>query len=309
MADYDVIIIGGGPAGMSALIWCHSLDLSAVLFEETDELGGQMLQMFHQVFDYPGLIAANGRELRDHFAEQLNELGLDYRPGCKIEQVNLRERQLLCDQQLLSGRAMIIATGARRQRLNVPGEDEFETRGVSFSGTRDHSRYAGKKVCVIGGGDSAFQNSLILARICPHVTLIHRSEQFRARSGWVEQALENPAISMVTRATVKAIEGGERVERLMIEDSTTGETRAIEAEAVIIKIGMIPNTEAFAGQLELSEAGYLKVDQRQRTSLEMVYAIGDVRRPVCLSVATAVGDGAMAAKDVATVLLQKRIDQ
>ncbi len=302
MTNYDVIIIGGGPAGISALIWCHSLGLRAILLEQAAELGGQMLQMFHRVLDYPGLIAENGRELRDHFVAHIDELQLDYRTACKIEEVNLSERRALCDSQWLQARAIIIATGARKRRLGIPGEDEFEVRGVSFSATRDHSLYAGKKVCVIGGGDSAVQNSLILASVCPSVTLIHRSDRFRAREDWLKQAQENPRITIITNAEAKVIEGGDHVERLIIEDTRTRETKTIETEGVFIRIGVTPNTELFRGQIELDEAGYIKTDQRRRASAEMIYAAGDVCRPASLSVATAVGHGAIAAKDIAIIM-------
>ncbi len=302
MTNYDVIIFGGGPAGMSALIWCYSLGLRGVLIEQAAELGGQTLQMFHRVIDYPGLIAENGRELRDHFAAQLDELQLDYRTSCKVEEVDLSERRARCDGEWLQARGMIIATGARKRRLGVPGEDEFEIRGVSFSATRDHSLYAGKKVAVIGGGDSAVENSLILARVCPSVTLIHRSDRYRAREDWLKQARENPRVTIINNAEVKAIEGGDHVERLIIEDTIRRETKTIETEGVFIRIGVAPNTEIFCGQIELDEAGFIKTDQRQRTSAEMVYAAGDVCRPVSLSVATAVGHGAIAAKGIAMKL-------
>ena len=299
MANHDVIIIGGGPAGMSALIWCYSLGLRGVLLEQSPELGGQMLQMYHRVLDYPGLIAEDGRELRDHFAAHLDQLRLDYRMSCKIEEVNLRERRARCDGQWLQARSIIIATGARKRRLGIPGEDAFEIRGVSFSATRDHSLYAGKKVSVIGGGDSAVRNSLILASVCPHVTLIHRSERFRAREDWLKQALENPRITIINNSEAKAIEGGDHVERLITEDTRTGEIKTIETEGVFIRVGVEPNTEMFRGQIEMDDAEFIKTDQRQRASVEMVYAAGDVCRPACLSVATAVGHGAIAAKDIA----------
>jgi thioredoxin reductase (NADPH) len=305
--DYDVIIIGGGPAGMSALIWCHSLGLRGVLLEQAQELGGQTLQMFHRTLDYPGLIVESGRELRDHFVAHLDELKLDYRTGCRIEEVNLRERRALCDGQWLQSRAIIIATGARKRRLGIPGEDKFEIRGVSFSATRDHSLYAGKKVCVIGGGDSAVKNSLLLASVCPHVTLIHRSDKFRARDEWLKQAREAPNISIITHAEAKAIEGGDHVERLIVEDVRNHQISAIETEGVFIRVGIAPNTEIFRGQVELDDEGYVKVDQRQRTSFEMVYAAGDVCRPVCLSVATAVGHGAAAAKDIVVVIRSQNL--
>jgi thioredoxin reductase (NADPH) len=296
--SYDVIIIGGGPAGMSALIWCHSLELHAALLDWSSELGGQMLQMFHRITDYPGLIAENGRDLRDHFLAQLNELRLDYRTGCRIELIDLRNRRLLCGGETIESGAIIIATGARKRRLGIPGEERFDNRGLSYSATRDHSLYAGKKVCVIGGGDSAIENSLILARICPQVTLIHRSDEFRARSQWLKEAQKNPRISIITHTQVKGIEGNQKVERVILADVRSGQEYTIETEGVFIRIGISPNTELFRGQIELDESGYIRVDQRQRTSQKMIYAAGDVCRPVCLSVATAVGQGAIAAKDI-----------
>ena len=301
--NHEVIIIGGGPSGMSALIWCHSLGLRGVLLEQSPELGGQMLEMFHRVIDYPGLVVENGRELRDHFAAQLDLLQLDYRTGRKIEEVDLSRRRALCGGEWLQGRGVIIATGARKRKLGISGEERFEIRGVSFSATRDHSLYAGKKVSVIGGGDSAVQNSLLLARICPSVTLIHRSDKYRARPDWLKQARENPRIKIIDNAEAKAIEGGERVERLVIEDTRTREIKTIDTEGVFIRVGVAPNTEMFRGQVEMDEAGFIKTDQRQQTSVEMVYAAGDVCRPACLSVATAVGQGAISAKDIAISLI------
>jgi thioredoxin reductase (NADPH) len=297
--SHDVIIIGGGPAGMSALIWCHSLGLRGVLLEQSPELGGQTSEMFHRVLDYPGLIAENGRELRDHFAAQLDLLRLDYRTGQKIEEVDLSRRRARCDGNWAQGEAIIIATGAHKRRLGVPGEEKFEIRGVSFSATRDHSLYAGKNVSVVGGGDSAVGNSLLLAGICPSVTLIHRSDKYRARPDWLEQARENPRITIINNAEVRSLEGGERVERLVIEDTRTREIKTVETEGVFVRLGVTPNTEMFRGQIDLDEAGFIRIDRRQRTSVETVYAAGDVCRPVNFSVSAAVGQGAIAAKDVA----------
>jgi len=289
---------------MSALIWCHSLGLRGVLLEQSPELGGQMLEMFHRVLDYPGLVAENGSELRDHFAAQLDLLQLDYRTGHKIDEVDLSRRRARFGGEWMRGHGVIIATGARKRKLGIPGEERFEVRGVSFSATRDHSLYAGKKVTVIGGGDSAVQNSMLLASVCPSVTLIHRSDRYRARPDWLDQARENPRITIIDNAEAKAIEGSERVERLIIEDTRTREIKTIETEGVFIRVGVSPNTEMFRGQIEMDEAGFIKTDQRRRTSVEMIYAAGDVCRPVCLSVATAVGHGAIAAKDIA-VAMQK----
>jgi len=299
MTHYDVIIIGGGPGGMSALVWCYSLNLRAVLLERAPELGGQMLQMFHRVTDYPGLIADNGRELRDHFEAHLRELKLEWRTGCQIEELDLRNRQLTCNGEQLSSRAMIVATGARKRQLGVPGEAELTGRGVSYSATRDHQAFAGREVCVIGGGDSAFENSLILSRVCPRVTLIHRSANFRARPEWIEEVTKHPRISTITHAEVKAIVGHDQVSGVVIEDIRTGQRRTIPTQGVFIRLGIAPNTEEVRGQIELDAHGFIKADQRQRTSLDFVYAVGDVCRPACLSVATAAGQGAIAAKEIA----------
>lgn len=290
---------------MSSLIWANSLGLRAVLLEQAEELGGQLMQMFHSVIDYPGLITESGRELRDHFEIQLQKLQLNYRTGCRLEQVNLHMRYLICNGETIIGKAIIIATGARKRRLGIPGEDKFEIRGVSFSATRDHTLYAGKNVCVIGGGDSAVENSIILSRVCPEVTLIHRSDKFRARKEWLSEARQTANIRFLTGYQAKEIEGGDGVERLIIEDVQSGDLKTIATEGVFIRVGIAPNTESFRGQINLDESGYIVADQRQRTSLDMVYAAGDVCNPVCLSVATAVGHGAIAVKDIAGRLRQQ----
>jgi thioredoxin reductase (NADPH) len=299
MHNYDVIIMGGGPGGISALLWCHSLNLRALLLERAPELGGQMLQMFHQVTDYPGLIATSGRELRNHFEAHLRTLKLAWRVDCQIEELDLRERRLLCDGELLSSHALIIATGARKRQLGVPGEMEFVGRGISYSATRDHQAFAGREVCVVGGGDSAFENSLILARVCPRVTLIHHSASFRARAEWIEEVMHHPRISIITHAAVKAIEGSTQVSGVVIEDTQTGERQTLPTQGIFIRIGIAPNTEELREQIELDEGGFIKADQRQQTSVDFVYAVGDVCRPACLSVVTAAGHGAVAAKEIA----------
>lgn len=296
---FNTIIIGGGPAGMSALLWARSLNLRAILLEQAPELGGQMLQMFHRVYDYPGLIGLTGGEMRDRFVDHLSELKLQWRTGCRIDAIDLSSLRVRSDDQTLSAGSIVIATGAGKRKLGIPGEDRLAMRGVSFSATRDHSQYAGKRVCVIGGGDSAVENSLTLARICPQVTLIHRSDRFRARRDWLREARHTPQISIVSFAEALAIEGDQSVERLILRDLRTGARREIETEGVFIKVGITPNTQAFRDQLDLDQNGYIKVDQSQRTSIDMVYAAGDVCRPVCLSVSTAVGHGAVAVKDIA----------
>ncbi|HZS08844.1 MAG TPA: FAD-dependent oxidoreductase [Blastocatellia bacterium] len=304
MPDYDVIIIGGGPGGMSALLWCNSLNLRGLLLEQADELGGQMLAMAHPIPDYPGILPKNGRELRDHFENHLRHLRLQWQIGCRIESVNINDRTLSCNGQTMSGHALVIATGARKRWLGVPGESEFRGSGVSGNATRDQALFAGREVCVIGGGDSAFDDSLILARVCPQVTLIHHSHDFRARRVWMDEVFAHPHISVVTGARVKQITGDERkqVSGVVVEDCESGEQRTIPAQGVIIQIGIAPNTEFLGDQLEFDPGGYIRTDEKQRTSAKMVYAVGDVTNPVCLSVVTAAGQGAVAAKGISETL-------
>lgn len=305
MTEYDVLIMGGGPAGMSALIWSHSLGLRGIAFERAVEPGGQMLSMYHQIPDYPGLPLLTGREMRDHFLDHVNTLGLELRTGCRIDDVRLAEKRLICNGEWFQGNAVILATGACKRGLDLPDEARFANSGVSYSATRDHSLYAGKTVAVVGGGDSAVENALILARVCPKVFLIHRSNRFRAREEWLRQATENPAITILPFHQITAIEGSGSIERLILSEMRSNEGKTLDVEGLFIKIGIAPCTEGLRDQVELDDEGYVMVDAAQRTSLDMVYAAGDVCRPVCLSVATAVGHGAVAVKDISEKLKGK----
>lgn len=306
MNSPDVIILGGGPAGISAMLWCRSLNLRAILLETAPQLGGQMLMMYHQIPDYPGLPLMTGVEMRDRFEAHLREVGATWRTGCRIEEIDLAGRTLRVDGEQLSAGALIIATGARKRLLGVPGEALFAARGVSFSATKDHSLYAGRPVCVIGGGDSAVENATILSAVCPSVTLIHRSERFRARAEWLSEARRRDNITFLPNTEVISIEGRDRAERVIVRDRTSGRQFPLETDCVFVKIGIAPNVEAFGSQLPFDQDGYITVDNRQRTAIDRVYAAGDVTNPVCLSVATSVGHGAIAAKDIAQRMITER---
>ena len=302
--EYDVIIIGGGPAGISALLWCHSLRLSALLIEGASHLGGQMHVMYHRITDYPGLIANSGAELAEAFERQVRNLGLHHLVDSRVEEVNLEERAVCVGGSWFRSRALVLATGARKTRLGLPSEDLFEGHGVSFTATRDHPLFAGREVVVVGGGDSAFENALMLARVCPKVTVVHRSDVFRARKSWVRDASDNPRITIRSNSVVKSIDGSSRPERVVVEDVHTRACETIRAEGVFIRLGVTPNTNLFRGFLELDELGYIPVDATHKTTLSDVYAIGDICAPVFKSVASAVGHGAVAVKAISASLRQ-----
>lgn len=299
--DYQVIIIGGGPGGISALLWCYSLGLSAVLLEQAAELGGQMLQMFHPVLEYPGFPNKTGRELRDEFAAHLQTYNLSYRLNCRLEELNLHKCNLVVNGELLSAQALILATGARNRRLGLAKEEEL--RGINYSATQNQSQYAGREVAVVGGGDSAFEDGLILAKVCPRVILIHRSDKFRARPGWQQAVFDHPHIELRTHTeitTIHQLTNDQLALTLLNRESLRQQNLLVDG--LFVRLGIEPNTAFLHQQVKLDEAGYILVDQAQRTSVPKVYAVGDVCRPVCFSLATAIGQGAIAAKHIAHTL-------
>jgi thioredoxin reductase (NADPH) len=297
--ESDVAIIGGGPAGMSALIWCHSLGLRGVLLEQAPRLGGQLMELFHQVVDYPGLPSQNGIVLRDSMVRHVQALELSPALSRRIEDLSLSKREMAIGTDRLSAAAIVIATGARKRRLGIPGESDLEGKGVSFSATRDHADFKGKRVCVVGGGDSAVEGSLTLAKVCESVTLILRSDRPRARREWLDGVRQDKRISMRTNTVVTRILGDSTVTGIIVGNSKTGEQESLETDGVFIRVGITPNSEPFRDQLALDREGYIQTDQRQRTQIPMVYAAGDICRPRCFSVATAVGQAAIAVKDIA----------
>lgn len=296
--DYQVIILGGGPGGISALLWCYSLGLSAVLLEQATELGGQMLQMLHPVLEYPGFPNKTGHELRDEFEAHLRAYNLSYRVNSRLDQINLSRCSLVVNGEALAARAIIVATGARNRRLGLAQEGKL--RGISYSATQDQQQYAGRVVAVVGGGDSAFEDCLILAKVCPRVILIHRSDQFRARAEWQQAVFNHPRIEVIAHSEIISIQqlANDQL-ALTLRHHATSKQQNIQLEGLFIRLGIEPNTAFLGGQVALDDAGYILVDRAQQTSIANVYAVGDVCRPVCLSLATAIGQGAIAAKQIA----------
>ncbi len=295
----DILIVGGGPAGMSALAWSHSLALDAQLVERSTQLGGQMRQMYHRVTDYLGRISTDGAELSETFEQHLKTLQLRYLINRAVTEVDLRSVRVCVDSQWLTPRYVVLATGARKRTLGIPGEARLAGSGVSSSATRDHPAFAGREVVVVGGGDSAFENSLILARVCSKVTLVHRSASFRARPQWIREASEHPRISIITDKELVSIEGDKHVEGVVIRSTQGDRLETIPVEGVFIRLGMTPNSELFKGQVDVDEAGYIFVDRQQQTSVPNVYAVGDITHPVSMSIASAVGQAATAVKAIA----------
>jgi len=302
---HDVLIIGAGPAGLSAARWCDELGLDTLVLEQAEEVGGQLTQVHNPVDNYLGLHANNGQELRDSFVEQTKDCDFDLWTNVQIESVDLKAKRVaLKSGEEIESIAIIIATGLRRRRLGIPGEEEFRGRGLIESGTRDRDQLAGKDVCVIGGGDAAAENALLLAEVCPTVTLVHRGKKMRARREFTEQLHTHHCITVFPESRVLRIIGNDRIEAVEIERAQAIKPFQMAVQGVLIRIGWEPNTAFISGQLELDEGGYVIVGSQQETSVANVFAIGDVANPLAPTIAGAVGAGATAAKVIASRLVR-----
>ena len=302
---HDVLIIGAGPAGLSAARWCDELGLDTLLLEQREEVGGQLLSIHNPIDNYLGLHANNGRELRERFVEQTKDCEFDLWTNVEIAGVDLKAKRVtLRSGEELKAIAMIIATGLRRRRLGIPGEDEFVGRGMIES-SADRQAFAGKDVCVIGGGDAAAENALLLAEVCPTVTLVHRGKKLRARREFAEQLHTNHCITVFPESVVHRIIGREHIEAVEIERAGAIKPFQMAVQGVIVRIGFAPNSELFREQLRMDESGYVLINGVHETALENVFAVGDVANPLSPTISGAVGGGATAAKVIAS-RLQKR---
>jgi thioredoxin reductase (NADPH) len=299
----DVIIIGAGPAGLSAALWCDELGLDTLVLEQEGEVGGQLLWTYSPIENYLGVRVKDGRELRDLFAGQIEDADFDLWTEVEIESVDLRARRIaLRSGEALRAISIIIATGVRRRRLGIPGEMELAGRGIIESGMRERASVAGKDVLVVGGGDAAAENALMLAEVCPTVTLVHRGKKLGARREFVERLRMDHRITVFTESIVRRIIGEAEVEAVEIQRAHAIKPFQMAVRAVLIRIGFEPNTELFRDQVHMDERGFIVVTGEQETSVGNVFAVGDVSNPLAPTVSGATGAGATSAKVIASRL-------
>ena len=300
---HDVIIIGAGPAGLSAALWCDQLGLDTLVIEQKEEVGGQLLAIHGPVENYPGGRVKNGREFLERFSEQVTDADFDLWTRVEIESVDMKaKRVVLRSGEELQSISIIIATGVRRRQMGIPGEKEFAGRGIVESATRDRETLAGKDVCVIGGGDAAAENALLLADVCPTVTLVHRSKKLKARPAFISELQGRHCITVFPESVVTRILGDECVEAVEILRKDALKPFQMAVRGLVIRIGVEPNTELFRQQIQLDEQGFAVVTSQQETSVANVFAIGDVSNPLAPTISGATGAGATAAKVIATRL-------
>lgn len=299
----DVIIIGGGPAGIAAAIWCDLLGLDTLLLESADKVGGQLHSVFNAIEDYPGCTFPNGAEMAARLTDQLDKSEADYWRGVAIDSLDLKAKRVsLKSGEELQSLFLVLATGVRRRELGIPGEREFVDKGVMTSGVKDRHSYAGKDVCVVGGGDAAVENAVLLAEVCPTVTLVHRGPKVRARSEFVEQLHGNHCITVFYESVVTRIIGNQQVEAVEIRRKEAIKPFQMAVGGVLIRIGVTPNVELFDRQLDLDGRGYVTVSAQHEASVANVFAIGDLSNPLAPTLSGAAGAGATVAKVIASRL-------
>ena len=300
---HDVIIIGAGPAGLSAALWCDELGLDTIVLEQNEHTGGQLHSIYGPVENYPGLRAKNGSEFFERFSERVGDAEFDLWTSVEIESVDLKAKRVrLRSGEELQSISIIIATGVRRRQLGIPGESEFVGHGIIESASRDRNHFAGRDVCIIGGGDAAAENALLLAEVCPTVTLVHRGKTLRARPTFVQQLQGQHCITVFPESVVTRILGNHEVEAVEILRKEALKPFQMAVQGVVIRIGVEPNTELFREQLQLDDRGYALVNNQQETDVVNVFAIGDVSNPVAPTISSAAGAGATAAKVIASRL-------
>lgn len=291
--NFDAVIIGGGPGGMSAAMWFDDLGQSVLLIDRAAELGGMLLNIHAPITNYLGCTAANGREMRDRFAAQLSSR-IEVKLSAEITAVNAAEGYVECGGEKIGYRALIFAAGVRRRTL--PAVEAFSGKGVMESGARDRRDAAGKRVVIVGGGDAALENAVILSEFAREVSVVHRGGKFSARAEFVEKAAAAGNVNFVMNSEVAELCGGETLSSVSVRSKETAELSSIGADRILVRIGTEPNSELLADIVEMDEQGYISVDANCRTSFANIYAVGDAANPLSPTIATAAGMGATAAK-------------
>ena len=292
--QYDVVIIGNGPAGLTAGIYGKRAGLNTIIVSDNPMSGGQIATTY-EVDNYPGLPEIGGMELGDKFEEHAKKLGVEFCQGLvsAIEDAG-GHKVLVTDQGNIEAKTVVIATGAKHRKLGIPGEKELTGMGVSYCATCDGAFFRNKEVAVVGGGDVALEDAIFLARFASKVYLIHRRDEFRGAVVLQDQVRANDKIEVIYDTVVDEVLGKFSVEGIRITNKKSGESRELPLQGVFMAVGTQPNIDDISGLPEQDAGGYLIAGEDCATSIPGIYAAGDVRTKQLRQVITAASDGANA---------------
>jgi thioredoxin reductase (NADPH) len=292
---YEVIIIGGGPGGLTAGLYTSRARLSTLLIENA-LFGGQMTTT-EMIENYPGFPqGVTGDELGRLMEDQAKKFGMKTVTQ-EVVKVSLEGdvKVVQTDESTYRCEALIVSTGAEYRKLGVPGEKEFAGKGVSYCATCDGAFFRDSQIVVVGGGDSALTEALFLTKFARELTIIHRRDALRGTKIYQERALASPKIKFLWNSIVQEIKGDSTVRSISVKNVKTGEIKEVETEGVFLFVGLVPRTQFLKGVVQMDEAGYILTNEECETSAKGIFAVGDCRKKLLRQIATAVGDGATAA--------------
>lgn len=298
-SPYDIVIIGGGPAGLTAGMYAARADMRTLAIEGASNLS--QITATDIIENYPGIPGGiNGFELIERFKTQAVGFGLQNASGdvTEVRQARFGDQngwEVVAGEQRYGALSLVLATGAAWRRLGVPGEERFIGRGVSFCATCDAPLFRNREVAVVGGGDTAIQEAIYLTRFVKKVTVIHRRDRLRATAILQKRALADEKIVFAWNSVVDAIDGLDLIQEIRLKDVKTGEKRTLPVSGVFIFVGLTPNTAPFRKLVSLDGSGYITVDANMQTSVPGIFACGDCTAKRLRQVVTACGDGATAA--------------
>lgn len=294
MEKRELVILGAGPAGMTAAIYGKRSGLDVLVLEKG--IPGGQIAITDEIENWPGVVHATGAELAESFRRHAEKFAPEFRDAT-VTRIELRDgmKVLVTEKEEIEAEAIILATGATFKKLGCPGEAEFAGRGVSYCAVCDGAFFQDVEIAVVGGGNTAVEEAVYLTQFASKVHIIHRRDSFRADKMAVERALGNSKIVPVWNSVVESIQGSDMVEKLVIRNVKSGEISELPVEGVFVFTGMVPNTECVKGLVKTTEQGWILTDEKMETSVEGLFAAGDVRDKYLRQVVTAAGDGAIAA--------------
>lgn len=293
--EFDTVILGGGPAGLSAAIYAARGACTTAIIDKS-MLGGQPTN-YLELENYPGFGIVDGFDLMEKFEQHVDKFGAQKFPMQEIESVDLASKikTITTKEATFKAKTIIIATGAQAKKMGIPGEKEFTGRGVSYCAVCDGAFYKDKVVAVVGGGNAAVEEAMYLTKFATKVYIIHRRDALRADKIVQERAFKNDKIELIWDTIPKEVLGENTVNTLVMENVKTNKTTNLKVDGVFPYIGFSPNVEEFQGQLAQDEGGFIITDETMQTSVPGVFAVGDVRKTPLRQVITAASDGSVGA--------------